>query len=675
MKRAHAALKNAPGISHRTLLKILNDDPAAEAHEHLDRNILTKELDRVTQVYTPYGPVIDFMELPLEDGATHSWCHVNPFALLWEMCKRSAGFRAIMEKEYKNACDEVRTLAFYSDEATPGNQLRPDNKNQIQCLYWAMLFLPHWLRRRMHGWLPFALMRGVTQAKIVGKLSHIWSRALQRFFSPDGFNFAVGMRLPCACTNEYYFMKLTCGPMIQDLVAHQKSFGTKGACGTRCCTKCEAVLNIEVDRLPDSTDFVHYSTAKPEQWGHHTRDSFFATADVLALVHGKVSKNKFQKLEQALGLHYVPNGLVWNMGLRRHFCPVENQYEDWLHCLFASKGSAAWEIAGFVGTLEKVLKGIPYFKGKPAGQVLDDFARLIHWQNNIKLIPRDFFSTRASSDDAVFKGFAVELMAAVKVLARFSVAVLLPAQKMQAHCKCMLTLSVITEMLETGDSVVPHVARLRQLIYSHREQVVDVYGADIAKPKLHSQQHVPDCIEKWKRNLDVRPMEWKHQIVKTMATNQLSRSALEAAALKRMVYQLLEDSVDMWFLPNCLVQAKVMEACDELIQCLAPYVQIIGGLRRSTTMHTTVGLVKAGAIVSLSHGRLGKACVFVGAREAASQQEQCFIIFHPHSQIGRGGGWRQHEWLELAPADDIVSNLSFTIEGSLVIPHIPNHGI
>ena len=68
MKRAHAAMKNAPGISRRTLLKILNDVPAAEAHEHLDRHTFEEEMDRVTQVYTPYGPVIDSMELPLEDG-------------------------------------------------------------------------------------------------------------------------------------------------------------------------------------------------------------------------------------------------------------------------------------------------------------------------------------------------------------------------------------------------------------------------------------------------------------------------------------------------------------------------------------------------------------------------------------------------------------------------------
>ena len=61
---------------------------------------------------------------------------------------------------------------------------------------------------------------------------------------------------------------------------------------------------------------------------------------------------------------------------------------------------------------------------------------------------------------------------AVKVLACFATMVLLPAKQLPAHCKCILTLALVGEMLETGDSVVPHVGRLRQLVRSHREQFV-----------------------------------------------------------------------------------------------------------------------------------------------------------------------------------------------------------
>ena len=178
MKRTQAALRNAPHISQNLLTKILNNDA-----ETVTRRDVKLEVDTVTKIRTPYGPLIEFMELPVAepqgDECSFSWCYANPFALLWELCRRSKGFSSLLEEAYTNTSQQLHCIAFYSDEATGGNQLRPDNKNQIQCFYYALLFLPHWLRRRMHGWLPFAVMRGVTQKKILGNLSYIWTRFLR----------------------------------------------------------------------------------------------------------------------------------------------------------------------------------------------------------------------------------------------------------------------------------------------------------------------------------------------------------------------------------------------------------------------------------------------------------------------------------------------------------------
>ena len=85
----------------------------------------------------------------------------------------------------------------------------------------------------MHGWLPFAALRGVTQKTILGELSYIWTRVLRKFFNPEGFNFELGMRLACANRDALFRIKLKCGPMCQDLKAHQNSFGTKGPNGTQ----------------------------------------------------------------------------------------------------------------------------------------------------------------------------------------------------------------------------------------------------------------------------------------------------------------------------------------------------------------------------------------------------------------------------------------------------------
>ena len=142
-----------------------------------------------------------------------------------------------------------------------------------------------------------------------------------------------------------------------------------------------------------------------------------------------------------------------------------------------------------------------------------------------------------------------------------------------------------------------------------------------------------------------------------------------------MIYQLLEDAADMQFKPNTLVGAKPLEAYDELRQCLAPYLPNIGHrLRYARSMHTLVGLLKIGAIVSLSKGRVGKACLFAGACATASMEERCFIIFRPHIQTS-GGGWSQCTWLDVAPAEDVEHNLPYSVEGNVLFPIFPRHGI
>ena len=100
----------------------------------------------------------------------------------------------------------------------------------------------------------------------------------------------------------------------------------------------------------------HRCASPRKKWGHHTTQYFFEMADALALCKDSLTKTKFEFLQQCLGLNYQPHGLNWELYLRRHFCAVENQYEDWLHTLYASKGLATYEVSSFVHALKDLSK-------------------------------------------------------------------------------------------------------------------------------------------------------------------------------------------------------------------------------------------------------------------------------------------------------------------------------
>ena len=100
-----------------------------------------KSIESFLSQPAPYGPLVQTRSLAREaDGEHFTWHHTNPFALMWIMCKINPRFANFMKVCYDGASPTLRKVALYSDETTPGNQLRPDNSRQLQAIYFALLF-------------------------------------------------------------------------------------------------------------------------------------------------------------------------------------------------------------------------------------------------------------------------------------------------------------------------------------------------------------------------------------------------------------------------------------------------------------------------------------------------------------------------------------------------------
>ena len=180
-----------PKLSLRQLSTMLRGSTTDGWKNDKIRRELMKKVDR----YTPYGPLLVELRVPLIDGLPDlQWLVCNPFALLHIFVTESPSFRSLLLHSLVSSGDSYRGgLTLYCDETTPGNQKRHDLDNELQCVYWCIPQLPDWFRARKLGWFYYGFLRTGLQHTVQGDLSGLLRTALKHFYNPSGFNFEVGM--------------------------------------------------------------------------------------------------------------------------------------------------------------------------------------------------------------------------------------------------------------------------------------------------------------------------------------------------------------------------------------------------------------------------------------------------------------------------------------------------
>ena len=99
---------------------------------------LTKAVSDHANATTPYGPVLQFMDLGLPKLAR--WAFVPPLALLYYMAQISAAFGEMMLSVATPG--KPLRIIIYIDEICPGNPLRPEKARTLQAIYWAVAGWP-----------------------------------------------------------------------------------------------------------------------------------------------------------------------------------------------------------------------------------------------------------------------------------------------------------------------------------------------------------------------------------------------------------------------------------------------------------------------------------------------------------------------------------------------------
>ena len=139
-----AGTKGVTDSALRALLKKLSAVGDVNSIPHSRRSI-GRALDKMITTPTLYGPVMATVSLPLRtNGRTFSWEVPNPAALLNFMCMFSPRFATLMDmKLQQNPCrpSEPWKIAFYADEAMPGNLLSLNHNRKSWCFYWQVAWV------------------------------------------------------------------------------------------------------------------------------------------------------------------------------------------------------------------------------------------------------------------------------------------------------------------------------------------------------------------------------------------------------------------------------------------------------------------------------------------------------------------------------------------------------
>ena len=105
------------------------------------------EFQKYSNIETVYGSVTQSIKVNLEGGGAKMIYVNNPFALIHAACGLNPRFGDFLAFHLQ----ESATLVLYTDEATPGNQLRPDPARSFEALLFTFAELPQWFRDRRHG--------------------------------------------------------------------------------------------------------------------------------------------------------------------------------------------------------------------------------------------------------------------------------------------------------------------------------------------------------------------------------------------------------------------------------------------------------------------------------------------------------------------------------------------
>ena len=451
--------------------------------------------------YTPYGPVMKRLKVPHRLQGDVEVEFADPRALLWLEMKVSPAYSAFLQQTLPNWTSEI---VVYSDDVRPGNVQRPDSGRLYYAYYWAILEMPSWWRSGPWGWYDLTFVLANDEKEILGGLLGMcmsasefpalpkgWTRIdvhthsirglgalTDRLFEVMNFPIVVDppvLHIPARLRPAGFELNFLV--FLADEKANKSCLGLKGSSSYRpcgCCVNCVGRMSEDVVHHP----FVHHTCPDADQWDLWTFERFQVACNEVREAWDD-SEDSGQRKEMELGIVFE-NGLNVNFTPRAPVLRVpECILWDAQHSIWASGGVAQYE--GNQLMHETKSAGVRW-------PLIDSFVRQTRHPGGTRF--RRSLSERVTSGvDKHMRAFAGEMICVVAALTLVCDMILTPAAVLPAHATCMRMLFTTQFIALMGDSGLPHMQLLDELLEAHQVLFLALYPS-CAKPKLHYVRHL-----------------------------------------------------------------------------------------------------------------------------------------------------------------------------------------
>lgn len=534
---------------------------------------------------TIYGPIVQSVPLGIE--GLPNWEYVNPFAYLYCMSSVCSAFSDMM----KSVCVDGQPLriVIYADGLIPGNPFRPEASRKLQCIYWCIVDWPQHVLQRSFAWPVFSIIKQSLVDAIPGGLSRLMRIVLRIFFGTSGPSFKTGVHLVHR-SGDFVVQGMFVG-FLADLLGHKEISDWRGSNGVYNCLTCQNCVNF-VHRRPRAGE-VSSNCSDITLFTKRTNEAIFNDIDEVVDTHARFSllrrfpNTRFDALCQSKGFNYVPEGLIYDVGLRDVYLPVDHCLRDWQHTM-VQDGLANSHVG-------KCLHAMKDLAPIHIEQVQEFSQEHMHYPSNWGKLEASAFSNGRLHEFSI-ASFSSTMLTMIPVLYLFMERFC--KDIMPDHFQALEYLHHIVGILRLGpETAMAYMGTLQSLLGLHLAAFKRLYG-DYVKPKGHHAFHIPDGALWLGKLLSCFVTERKHKAIK--------RAALYV--FRHIEHTVLIDVVNGMF--QQVVDGHDLYRTNFLI---SPHDVLLAGLalRRSrSAVLKTIGHVHVNDLMIDDNARVGKARAF-----------------------------------------------------------------
>ncbi|CAE7578341.1 unnamed protein product [Symbiodinium sp. CCMP2592] len=278
------------------------------------RSDIKRKRSARANVMTPYGHVIQQWRLQTEDGGTVAIDYCHPAALVWHLCSSSEPLQnLLLERMGLEPCSLAAPwrVVFYSDEITPGNQLRSRNPRKLQAIYFSFANLGSAALGKEKSWFLLCAVRSKTVQSLQSGMGQL-CRAAMLSFRTHGADLSSGIQLYCGESRPVLCAQL--GILLSDESALKYMANNKGASGKLPCVLCRNVIHRRYKPEKMREPLVTHTDINYDHFILHTQKSLAETAEYLETQSRTLNKGAMQDLQTKLGFNHAPLGILASSG-------------------------------------------------------------------------------------------------------------------------------------------------------------------------------------------------------------------------------------------------------------------------------------------------------------------------------------------------------------------------